>query len=280
MPNQPAQPQYVLGRSEKESQRLMKQSALLRPSTERVFRKAGITAGMRVLDMGCGVGDVSFLAGELVGPTGSVVGVDTNPDVLSIARQRAREFGLSHITFEQGEVDRFTATKPFDAVVGRFVLMYQADPVATLSHAYGLLKNKGILVVQEPDFGVGVATWPTVALWQQVQNWTAETFRRGGVHHDIGGKLYSLFRQAGLPGPDLLEHVSAGGGAAMRPFCENSAEILSSLLPSMEQFGIATAQKVQVETLADRLEQETCSAECQVTYIPLVAAWATRTDLA
>ena len=131
MPNQPAPPQYVLGRSEKESQRLMKQSTLLRPSTERVFRKAGITAGMRVLDMGCGVGDVSFLAAELVGPTGTVVGVDTNPAVLAIARQRSREFGLTHVTFEQGEVDRFTATEPFDAVVGRFVLMYQADPVAT-----------------------------------------------------------------------------------------------------------------------------------------------------
>ncbi len=280
MPNQPAPPQYVLGRSEKESQRLMKQSALLRPSTERVFRKAGITAGMHVLDMGCGVGDVSFLAAELVGPTGTVVGVDTNPDVLSIARQRAREFGLSQVVFGQGEVDRFTATEPFDAVVGRFVLMYQADPVATLSHVYSLLKSEGILVVQEPDFGVGVATWPAVSLWQQVQHWTAETFRRGGVHHDIGGKLYSLFRRAGLPGPAVLEHVSVGGGAAMRPFCENSAEILTSLLPSMEQFGIATAQQVQVETLADRLEHETCSAECQVTYVPLVAAWTIRADLA
>ena len=62
----------------------------------------------------------------------------------------------------------------------------------------------------------------------------------------------------------------------MRPFCENSAEIVSSLLPSMEQFGIATAQEVQVDTLADRLEQETCSAECQVTYVPLVAAWTRR----
>jgi hypothetical protein len=76
-----------------------------------------------------------------------------------------------------------------------------------------------------------------------------------------------------LPGPAMLEHVSVGGGPVMRPFCENSAEIVGSLLPRMEQFGIATAQEVQVETLADRLEQETCAVECQVTYVPLVAAW-------
>jgi hypothetical protein len=62
----------------------------------------------------------------------------------------------------------------------------------------------------------------------------------------------------------------------MRPLCENSAGIVRSLLPRMEQFGIATADEVQVDTLADRLERETCAAECQVTYLPVVAAWTIR----
>jgi hypothetical protein len=106
--------------------------------------------------------------------------------------------------------------------------------------------------------------------------WVSETFRRGGVHYDIGGKLYHLFRRAGLPGPALLQHVSAGGGAATRPFCEHSAEIVSSLLPRMEQFGIATAEEVQLDTLADRLERETCAGESQVTYVPIVGAWTTK----
>jgi SAM-dependent methyltransferase len=276
MPSQPVAPEYVLGRSELESQRLVKQAGFLRQSTERVFQKAGITAGMRVLDLGCGVGDVSFLVAELVGPAGSVVGIDLDPGVLAVARQRAAESRLTRVTFEERAVDRFTATEPFDAVVGRFVLMYQADPVATLTHVFSLLRTGGLLVVQEPDFGVGVVTWPAVELWQRVNNWVGETFRRGGVHHDIGGKLYHLFRRAGLPGPALIEHVSAGGGVAMRPFCDNSTELIRSLLPKMEQFGIATAEEVQVDTLADRLERETCAAECQITYVPLVAAWTTK----
>jgi SAM-dependent methyltransferase len=276
MQTQPAVPQYVLGRSEAESQRLIKQSNFLRPSTERVFRKAGVAEGMRVLDLGCGVGDVSFLAAELVGPTGSVLGIDLDPGVLTVARQRADETGLSRVTFQESAVDSFAATEPFDAVVGRFVLMYLADPVATLSHVSKLLRTGGLLVVQEPDFGVGVTTWPTVALWQQVTYWIGETFHRGGVHSDIGGKLYHLFRRAGLPGPTLLEHVSAGGGEVMRPFCENRAEIVRSLLPRMEQFGIANALEVQVDTLADRLEREACLAECQITYVPIVAAWTTK----
>ena len=276
MTTQPASPQYVLGRSEVESQRLIKQANFLRPSTERVFRKAGISEGMRVLDLGCGAGDVSFLAAEIVGPTGSVVGIDVDPGVLAVARARANEHGFMGIRFEERAIDTFTTTELFDAVVGRFVLIYQADPVATLRHVSSLVRTGGLVVVQEPDFRVGIATAPVVALWQQVQHWIAETFRRGGVHYDIGGRLYHAFRLAGLPGPALLEHISAGGGATMRPFCENSAEIVRSLLPRIEQFGLATAAEVQVDTLADRLEHETCAAECQITYIPLVGAWATK----
>ena len=84
METPPGSPQYVLGRSETESQRLVRQAAFLRPSTERVFRKAGIAEGMHVLDLGCGAGDVSFLAAELVGPTGSVMGIDVDPAVLAL----------------------------------------------------------------------------------------------------------------------------------------------------------------------------------------------------
>ena len=273
---QPGSPQYVLGRSETESQRLVKQAVFLRPSTERVFRKAGIKEGMHLLDLGCGAGDVSFLAAELVGPTGSVVGIDVDPGVLSVARQRATESGLTCVRFEEQAIDSFTTTQPFDAVVGRFILIYQFDPVATLRLVSGLVKTGGLVVFQEPDFRVGITTAPTVVLWQQVQYWIAETFRRGGVHYDIGGRLYHVFRCAGLPGPAVLEHISAGGGAAMRPYCENSAEVVHSLLPRMEQFGIATAAEVQVDTLAERLEYETCAADSQLTYIPLVGAWTNR----
>jgi SAM-dependent methyltransferase len=276
MTNQPGVPQYVLGRSEAESHRLIRQGAFLRPSTERVFRKAGVAEGMRVLDLGCGAGDVSFLAAELVGSSGAVVGIDIDPGVLAVARERLGENGLGWVRFERQDVGTFTTSEPFDAVVGRFVLIYQSDPVAMLRHAAGLVRNGGLVVMQEPDFRVGIATAPEVALWQQVQHWIAETFRQGGVHYDIGGRLYHVFRSAGLSGPALVEHITAGGGSAMRPYCDNSAEIVRSLLPRMEQFGIAKAAEIQVDTLADRLERESILAECQITYIPLVGAWTTK----
>ena len=65
----------------------MLQAAILKPITERLLREAGLTPGLRVLDLGCGCGDVAMLAAELVGPNGTVVGIDRSADVLAVARQ-------------------------------------------------------------------------------------------------------------------------------------------------------------------------------------------------
>ena len=128
MPTQPAPPEYVLGRSEKESQRLVKQSVFMRPSTEHVFRKAGIADGMRVLDIGLRCRRCQLSGCGAGRPTGTVVGIDRDPGVLELARSEPKRAGLTNVTFEESELDPFTATHTFDAVVGRFVLMYQADP--------------------------------------------------------------------------------------------------------------------------------------------------------
>src|SRR5688500_3219381 len=91
---------YLMGYSEAERRRLIEQAALFRPVTERFLVEAGIGPGMRVLDVGCGVGDVSLLLGELVGPKGAVIGVDRDPRALALARQRA--IGREQVTFLEG----------------------------------------------------------------------------------------------------------------------------------------------------------------------------------
>jgi SAM-dependent methyltransferase len=66
----------------------MRQAAILRTITERLLQSTGIGSGMRVLDLGCGAGDVLMLAAELVDPSGSVVGIDRSPQVIAVARER------------------------------------------------------------------------------------------------------------------------------------------------------------------------------------------------
>ena len=80
---------YVLGQSTYEQERLMLQARLLRPYTDRFFRAVGLRPGMRVLDLGSGVGYVAFLVGDIVGPGGHVLGLDRDPMALDRARQRA-----------------------------------------------------------------------------------------------------------------------------------------------------------------------------------------------
>jgi ubiquinone/menaquinone biosynthesis C-methylase UbiE len=107
---------YALGHSSAEIQRLTNQGAMLQPITERLLRNAGIDAGMRVLDLGCGAGDVTMLAAELVGSAGSVVGIDRSQEVLNVAKARARETGLRQISFVQSSIEAFSAREPFDLV--------------------------------------------------------------------------------------------------------------------------------------------------------------------
>src|SRR5215469_392673 len=108
---------YILGHSEAEIRRLQAQAEILRPITERLLRSVGIRPGMRVLDLGSGAGDVAMLAAELVGPSGWVVGIDRNSQVLSIATERARGVGFRHLSFHEATVETFADDAGFDLVV-------------------------------------------------------------------------------------------------------------------------------------------------------------------
>src|SRR3954452_22356543 len=94
-----ADPAYALAPSQDEYERLGRQAAFLRGTTERLFRAAGLAPGMRVLDVGSGSGDVALLAAGLVGPQGEVVGVDVDPAVLRVAAGRAESLGLANVRF-------------------------------------------------------------------------------------------------------------------------------------------------------------------------------------
>jgi tRNA A58 N-methylase Trm61 len=88
---------YVLPPTAEEEARLQRQAAFAEPFTRQLFQSAGIGAGMQVLDLGRGAGDVAMLAADLVGPTGRVIGIDSNPNLLATARARAQAAGHTNI---------------------------------------------------------------------------------------------------------------------------------------------------------------------------------------
>jgi ubiquinone/menaquinone biosynthesis C-methylase UbiE len=102
--------------SSAEMQRLIFQAAVLRPLTERLMRNAGIRPGMRVLDLGCGAGDVTMLVAEVVGVSGNVIGIDRSPEAIALAQKRVGDTPHDNITFAQCAVEDYAGTASFDAV--------------------------------------------------------------------------------------------------------------------------------------------------------------------
>src|SRR5215467_14840558 len=123
---------YALGYTHAEHERLIRQAERIAPVTERLFREAGIGAGHRVLDLGSGLGDVSMLVARLVGPSGEVVGIERDGTSIEQARGRVVAAGFRNVRFIQTDVKQIVSDKPFDAAVGRFILMFLPDPISVL----------------------------------------------------------------------------------------------------------------------------------------------------
>src|SRR5262245_42640101 len=140
---------YALCRSKAEYNRLIEQAELLRPLTERMLRAAGIGPGMHVLDIGCGAGDVSFLVSEIVGPQGSVVGIDLDGEVIRFADERRAARVVANVVFRESDARSIASERLFDAAVGRFVLMYMSDPTAALQLIAENVRPGGIVAFHE-----------------------------------------------------------------------------------------------------------------------------------
>ncbi len=262
---------YAPGHSERELDRLSTQARMYEPFTRQLFREAGLLPGMRVLDVGCGSGDVALLAGEIVGPTGVVVGVDRAAAAIVRARARAKSQRASNVQFVEGDPTLISLVGGFDAIVGRLILMYYADPIDTLRKLLAHLRPGGIVAFQEFDEN-GCKSHPPSPTYQRCVNWITRTLQLSGAHSSTGLELYRIFQGAGLPAPVLrLDGAISGGQSA--PY-DALAEVVRSLLPAMEPFGVATAAEVEIDSLALRIRDEVLAANGVVVAPLLVGAWA------
>jgi ubiquinone/menaquinone biosynthesis C-methylase UbiE len=264
--------EYVLGHANHELKRLVSQSTFFGPLTEQVLRSAGLAPGMHVLDVGCGAGDVAFLAASMVGPRGSVVGIDRSMEAIALATKRASAAKLANVRFEVRDVHDTSFKRLFDAVIGRFVLMYFPDPAAVLSRVRQLAVPGGVIAFHEFDLEA-CSSEPQVPLYTQCISRLLATFKHAQAETRMGLKLVQAFRAAGLPEPQTIVHTRLGTGSEGTVF-EQIAAITRTLLPAMEKFGVATAAEVDVDTLAARLQQAVRDRDATVIPPLLIGAWA------
>ncbi|BCQ29538.1 methyltransferase domain-containing protein (plasmid) [Caballeronia sp. NK8] len=262
---------YVLGHADLEVQRLENQARFIGDLTEEILRRAGLAPGMRVLDLGCGTGDVSLLAASLVGPDGSVLGIDQAPGVIDKARERAERAGIGNVRFEVASMADFDLVLPVDAVIGRLILLHLPDPAATLRRLAAQAGAGTLFVFHEMDMSTA-RSMPESPLCAQGMRWIMETFARAGVETDMGSKLYSTFRRAGLPGPQMLLSARIEGGPDSFAY-QYLAEVLRTLLPLADRFGVARADEVGIDTLAARLRDEIVALDGVIQPPAFIGAW-------
>lgn len=266
---------YTLGRTSHETTRLIEQSKIYGPSTERLCKRAGISERMRVLEIGSGAGDVALMLAERVGPAGRVIGIDVNADILDTARQRAADAGLQNTEFIAGDARNLDFSDKFDAIVGRFVLMYMAHPAEAFATLMTHLKPGGIAAFQEPEYTLYPALQhPDTPLMNRLIRWILDVFTHSGAHLDMGVGLYRAFVEAGLPPPTM--HLEAPIGAAKTwAGYRYMATIFQSLLPLLEKYDLATAEQVGVDTLARRIRQEIDTSKRPFFLPPHITAYST-----
>ena len=265
-------PDYVLGSSDQEIARLDGQSASIEAATRLLLRAAGVVPGMRLLDLGTGIGHVAMLAAELVGTQGQVVGIDTSAKLLDVARTRASQ--QPQLRFVQGDVRTWRDEKPFDAVVGRLILFHLPDAVAVLRHHLAALRPGGLLLALDFDLGSSRAE-PAVPWVAELLGWVNAAFRHAGASPAIGTQLALLLADAGL-----ADVQSFGVQGYLAPEDPRGPALLSgvvrTLAPQIVAAGLATHEQLGVDTLTQRLTTAVQTSRSVVLPPALAGAWGRR----
>jgi ubiquinone/menaquinone biosynthesis C-methylase UbiE len=157
---------------------------------------------MKVLEIGCGGGDLAFDIARIVGPSGRVLGTDIDQTKLDLATREATEQNLANIAFQFANIMASAPAGNFDLIHARFVLTHLTNPPQALKHIRSALRPGGIVVLEDIDFS-GYFCYPdSAALWRYVQLYT-ETTRRRGVDANIGPRLPSLLAESGFKNIDV-----------------------------------------------------------------------------
>jgi SAM-dependent methyltransferase len=231
---------YALATGETAAHRLWILHKLYGPGTRRVLMEAGMRRNMRVADLGCGVGMVTGLLADLVGPEGQVVGVDASGAQLAQARAHVRGAGAKVSFVEASATDTGLAHESFDLVYCRFLLIHLAEPEQALHEMWALLKPNGILVCEDGDL-TSAGSEPRSALQA-----FADLFQRlgpaRGVDYTLGRRLFHMVLAAGFSTPEVSFNQPVLARGANKRLLELSvAEAGQALLDA----GLVTAAELE-----------------------------------
>jgi SAM-dependent methyltransferase len=262
---------YVMGRTEAERARLSQQDRIFAPHSENLFRQAGIAEGMRVVDVGCGVGDATALLARIVGPAGSVIGVDQDAASLEAAERMVAGAGLSNVTFQQRTLPDIDLDAPTDALAGRLILLHFDDPASVLAELTRYVRPGGVVTFQDITISRARSV-PEVPLWTRLIEWISAGATLAGAGPDFGDRLPAVFRRAGLSHPQAAA-VSITGDADS-PVPAYWVQTVRSLAPLLVARGTATAEELARDGYLEELTGQARRLGAMLYIQELAAAWA------
>jgi ubiquinone/menaquinone biosynthesis C-methylase UbiE len=269
---------YGLGYSQEEQDRLRAQSTRLRSLSQGFLRDAGVRPGMRVLELGSGLGDLTGLIAEIIGPTGEIVSLDRSPVMLAQALKSLSEDGITCARFIECDLNDFCLDfdRAFDAVVGRLILTHLDDPVGTLRLILRHVRTGGLVAFQEADSTLCEhllrLNRDKLPLTYEVCEWIKRARNGASSDPEMGLHLYRVFTLAGLPAPTIFFHTEVYGGACAARI-QSTVAMVRNLLPCLENLGI-NAEAIGVSTLEDRLTSELTAADAVQARVSIASAWA------
>jgi SAM-dependent methyltransferase len=236
---------YVLATGQAAAYRLHILHDLYERGTLRLLLGAGLRRGMRVADVGCGVGMVTALLAQLVGPEGHVVGIDCSGAQLAQARERLASVGTNASFVEAGATETGLPPGSFDLVYCRFLLLHLPDPERALGEMRSLLKPEGILVCEDGDL-TSSGSEPPSALAAFADLWGRLGPKRG-LDYTLGRRLFQMVLAAGFLAPEITFNQPVVARGENKRFLELS---VAEAGPAFIDAGLITAEALD-RTLAE-----------------------------
>lgn len=198
--------QYVLQTGSTAVERLKIVMDSYGPGTERLLDSLNSIDGKSVADVGCGTGLVSASFAKRVGATGKVVGIDSAPDTLAIARKMNDATNIKGIEWHNG--DAYTtglADNTYDVVYCRLLLLHLKEPARAVAEMRRIAKPGG-LVICEDLATINTQTYPIDSPIKTIQERIKNMAAKQGTDWDIGLALPSLFKSLGLTDIKISTH--------------------------------------------------------------------------
>jgi predicted O-methyltransferase YrrM len=261
---------YAISGGKHGKARLNLLARVMLPTTSQFLNRVGLVQGMKCLDVGCGGGHVSLLMASMVGPDGKVVATDTDKEILKLAKEDAEIAKIDNVEFRQVDACLSQWREEYDLVYARFLLSHLSEPAKCLQSMVRACRTGGVIALEDVDF-IGSLCYPACAAYDRYVELYKNVVRRRGGDANIGPRLPTMLRKAGLQTIEL--------NVVQPTHIEGEGKLMASI--TMERVSAAVvsedlATQREVRQIVDGLNTAAADSETVISLPRIFQVWGRR----